>query len=53
MVPCPKCGQPLEQYPKYFYCFRCSAQFKKGLFGKLKEVTRTIEKDQQKAMGRD
>ena len=50
--PCPYCSNPLTKYPEYFYCYRCSKQFKKGLLGKLKEVPRTIEQDQQRAMGR-
>lgn len=50
---CPECGEKLYDYTKYLYCFRCSKQFKRQMFGKgLKEVPNTIQKDQQKAMGR-
>ena len=48
---CPNCGEPLSEYPKYFYCWACSKQFKAGFFGKLKEIPRTIEEDAKKAMG--
>lgn len=48
---CPSCGEDLNDYGKYLYCFRCSRQYKRKLFGKgLKEMERTIEKDQRKAM---
>jgi hypothetical protein len=50
---CPACGQGLYDYSKYLYCYRCSKQYKRKFFGKgLKEVTNTIQKDQQKAMRR-
>lgn len=42
----------MTEYPKYLYCYRCSSQFKKGLFGGLKEMKKTISSDQKKAMGR-
>jgi hypothetical protein len=49
--PCPQCGEPLKDYTKYLYCFRCSSQFKRKLFGKgLKRVENTIQRDQMKAM---
>jgi hypothetical protein len=50
---CPLCEEILNDYGKYLYCFRCSKQFKRKLFGKgLKQMERTIETDQRKAMGR-
>ncbi|MCU0798246.1 MAG: hypothetical protein MUC62_01055 [Candidatus Thermoplasmatota archaeon] len=50
---CPTCRIPLTVYPDYLYCFRCSKQFKRKLLGKgLKEVKRTIEVDQSKALSR-
>jgi tRNA(Ile2) C34 agmatinyltransferase TiaS len=50
---CPHCGEALNDYGKYLYCFRCSRQFKRRFIGRgLKEIERTIEKDQKKAMGR-
>ena len=50
---CPFCRIPLNEYPDYLYCFRCSRQFKRRLFGKgLKEVKRTIEDDQRNALSR-
>jgi hypothetical protein len=50
---CPDCGEPLNDYKKYLYCFRCSKQYKRKLFGKgLKEMENTIQKDQMKAMDR-
>ncbi len=50
---CPNCETSLTEYGKYLYCYRCSKQYKRKFFGKgLKEMERTIEKDQQKAMGR-
>jgi len=51
-MPCPNCKQPLSAYPRYFYCWACSKQFKKGLLGKLREVPRTIEEDGKRAMER-
>ena len=47
---CPNCGEPLKRYPDYFYCFRCSKQYKKKFFGGLKEVKNTLQSDQKKAM---
>ncbi|MFO8050305.1 MAG: hypothetical protein R6V01_01230 [Thermoplasmatota archaeon] len=48
---CPKCGEPLIDHGKYFYCYRCSCQFKRRLFGNgLKEVKNTLQKDQREAM---
>jgi len=49
---CPRCGEPLTEYPKYLYCYRCSSQFKRTLFGKLKEVKNTLQDDQKRAMSR-
>jgi hypothetical protein len=49
---CPYCNNALYEYPEYLYCYSCSKQFKVGMFGKLKEVERTIEQDQRKAMDR-
>lgn len=50
---CPVCSERLQDYDKYLYCFRCSKQFKRKIFGKgLKEVTNTIQKDQRRSMGR-
>ncbi len=48
--PCPFCSNELTKYPDYLYCFKCSKQFKKGLFGKLKEVEPTLQQDQEKAL---
>jgi predicted amidophosphoribosyltransferase len=50
---CPVCGEQLNDYGKYLYCYRCSKQFKRKILGKgLKEMERTIEKDQKRSMGR-
>ncbi len=49
---CPNCSAALTEYPNYLYCYRCSSQFKKRLFGGLKEVKNTLRSDQRKAMGR-
>jgi len=49
--PCPLCGRPLQRYPRYYYCFRCSKQFRERLFGRLEEIPPTIGSDQKKAMG--
>ncbi len=50
---CPQCGEILKDYSKYLYCYRCSSQFKRKLFGKgLKKVENTIQRDQRKAMNR-
>ncbi|MGA1792656.1 MAG: hypothetical protein ACMUHM_01780 [Thermoplasmatota archaeon] len=50
---CPVCGERLHDYSKYLYCFRCSKQFKRKLFGSgLKEVENTIQRDQNKAISR-
>lgn len=49
---CPVCGEPLNDYRKYLYCFRCSRQYKRKIFGKgLKEVDNTLQEDQRKAIG--
>jgi hypothetical protein len=52
MTLCPKCSVELTEYPDYMYCYRCSSQFKRRLFGGLKEVRNTLSRDQNKAMGR-
>ena len=49
---CPHCKVEMSEYPKYLYCYRCSRQFKRKLFGGIKEVENTIANDQRKAMGR-
>lgn len=50
---CPACGEPLSDYKKYLYCFRCSKQFKRKFLVKgLKEVPNTLQSDQRRAMGR-
>ena len=48
---CPACSQPLSKYPEYYYCYKCSKQFKKAFFGKFKEVPNTLQADQNRAMG--
>lgn len=48
---CPYCKNELTQYPEYFYCYACSKQFKKGFFGKMKEIENTLQSDQKQAMG--
>ena len=48
---CPACSQPLSKYPEYYYCYKCSKQFKKAFFGKFKEVPNTLQADQNMAMG--
>ncbi len=50
---CPICGEPLNDYGRYLYCFRCSKQFRKRLLGRgLKEVKNTLRSDQMRAMDR-
>lgn len=45
---CPNCGEELHVYPRYLYCFRCSKQFVRRLFGGVKEVRNTLRADQRK-----
>jgi hypothetical protein len=47
---CPICSQALSKYPDYYYCYKCSKQFKKKMFGGFKEVPNTLQADQRKAM---